>query len=190
VPNAWRSRTAASEPSAARLSAMASVARVALAICGLLCACSSEEDGAGLVLKSPDGGDAGTSVTAGDASAIPDATSASTDAASDVVVDAKPAVVYLGEATWYDAHSANACGMSLAGSDYMVAAMNGDQYKKSLCGTCARIKGPDGEVTVKIVDLCPGCSMGDIDLSEEAFAKIADLDDGRVKITWSFVACP
>jgi expansin len=155
---------------------------------GLVVGCGSEEEGMGLPVKVADAGDAQTASTAdggtGDGAVPPN------DAAADVVVDAPPPVVYSGEATWYDAHSANACGLSLSGSDYLVAAMNGDQYKKSLCGKCAHVKGPKGEVTVRIVDLCPGCSMGDLDLSEEAFAEISPLSAGRVKITWSYADCP
>lgn len=108
----------------------------------------------------------------------------------DAAIDAPPVVTYSGEATWYDAHAGNACGISLSGSDYVVAAMNKSQYKKSICGQCARVTGPKGQVTVRIVDLCPGCDMGDLDLSEEAFVSISPLSAGRVKITWSFTPCP
>jgi expansin (peptidoglycan-binding protein) len=45
-------------------------------------------------------------------------------------------------------------------------------------------------VVVRIVDLCPGCGLGDLDLSMTAFAKIAPLSRGRVPITWHFVPCP
>jgi expansin (peptidoglycan-binding protein) len=71
----------------------------------------------------------------------------------------------------------------------MVAAMNKAQYAKSVCGKCILVTGPKGTVKVRIVDLCPGCASGDVDLSEEAFAKIALLSAGRVKISWSFVTC-
>lgn len=46
-----------------------------------------------------------------------------------------------------------------------------------------------GEVTVRIVDLCPECASGDLDLSPEAFQRIAPLADGRVPITWTEVPC-
>ncbi|CAL5073836.1 unnamed protein product [Urochloa decumbens] len=39
-------------------------------------------------------------------------------------------------------------------------------------------------VTVKIVDLCPAGCAGTIDLSQEAFAIIANPDAGRVKIEY------
>ena len=47
-----------------------------------------------------------------------------------------------------------------------------------------------GEVDVRIVDRCPRCAPGDIDLSPEAFARIADIAQGRVPIAWRYIACP
>jgi expansin (peptidoglycan-binding protein) len=41
---------------------------------------------------------------------------------------------------------------------------------------------------VRIVDLCPECKAGHLDLSQEAFAQIADLPQGRVSITWQVVS--
>jgi len=38
-------------------------------------------------------------------------------------------------------------------------------------------------VTVKVVDLCPGCHQNSFDLSEQAFAKIANVNAGRLTIT-------
>jgi expansin (peptidoglycan-binding protein) len=71
----------------------------------------------------------------------------------------------------------------------MVAAMNAAQYDTAaLCGAYVRVMGPKGSVTVRIVDLCPGCKAGDLDLSREAFAQIADLAQGRVAITWQVVS--
>ena len=43
-------------------------------------------------------------------------------------------------------------------------------------------------MTVRIVDRCPECQAGDIDLSAEAFARIAEPAAGRVPITWQVVA--
>jgi len=72
----------------------------------------------------------------------------------------------------------------------MVGAMNATDYGTAdWCGGCVEVKGPSGTVTVRIVDQCPGCAKGDIDLSREAFMKIAPLSAGRVDITWNQVAC-
>lgn len=95
-----------------------------------------------------------------------------------------------GEATYYDADGSGNCSFD-ASSDLMVAAINGVDYDNAKwCGACLAVTGPAGEVTVRVVDQCPGCAKGDLDLSREAFAKIAPLSAGRVDITWRPVACP
>jgi expansin (peptidoglycan-binding protein) len=69
--------------------------------------------------------------------------------------------------------------------------MNDTDYAGSAaCGACVRIEGPSGSVDVRIVDRCPECPQGDIDLSPEAFAHIADLSAGRVAISWQYIECP
>lgn len=95
-----------------------------------------------------------------------------------------------GEATYYDAHAGGgACGIAIP-ADYLVAAINDEQYSAANCGRCASVTGPNGKVVVVVADKCPGCGPGDLDLSEEAFVKIANKSAGRVKITWRFVPCP
>lgn len=103
--------------------------------------------------------------------------------------DGSMAPIFVGEATYYDADGTGACGFT-ASTDFHVAAMNGKQYQKALCGQCVEVRGPNGMVTVRIVDLCPGCKMGDLDLSMTAFMALAPLSAGRVPISWSFVPCP
>lgn len=95
-----------------------------------------------------------------------------------------------GDGTYYGATGAGACSFDATPTDLDVAAMNAPQYAGSaVCGECVAITGPKGGVTVRIVDLCPECKSGDLDLSQEAFAKIADVSAGRVKITWHVVPC-
>jgi expansin (peptidoglycan-binding protein) len=96
---------------------------------------------------------------------------------------------FTGEATYYDADGSGNCSFE-AGGDLMVGAMNGVDYDGATwCGSCVAVTGPQGEVIVRIVDQCPGCAEGDVDLSREAFGKIAALSAGRVPITWRPVAC-
>ena len=76
-----------------------------------------------------------------------------------------------GEATYYDANGTGACGLP-ASTDFMVAAINDEQYSKENCGKCVSVTGPRGAVVVRIVDKCPGCDAGDLDLSQTAFGKI------------------
>jgi expansin (peptidoglycan-binding protein) len=94
-----------------------------------------------------------------------------------------------GIATYYDADGSGNCSFDRS-ADLDVAAMNAEQYAGSAaCGQCVEVSGPKGKVTVRIVDQCPECKKGHLDLSREAFAKIAEMSAGRVPITWKAVAC-
>lgn len=97
-----------------------------------------------------------------------------------------------GEGTYYDfADGSGNCGFPATPDDRMVAAINHVDYAESAaCGTCVRVTGPDGTVDVRIVDRCPECPEGDLDLSPEAFSMIAPLEAGRVPIRWEAIACP
>lgn len=101
------------------------------------------------------------------------------------------AATFTGEGTYYDATGNGSCSFGTSSEKpLLVGAMNTPDYNNSnVCGTCAQITGPNGEVTVRIVDQCPGCAHGDIDLSPEAFEKLAPLPEGRIDITWQFVPC-
>ncbi|HEU5075131.1 MAG TPA: expansin EXLX1 family cellulose-binding protein [Polyangiaceae bacterium] len=95
-----------------------------------------------------------------------------------------------GEATYYAATGAGACMFDPSPDNLMVAAINAPDWSGSAwCGACARIDGPMGTITVRIVDLCPECQSGDLDLSPEAFEQIAPIEQGRVGIDWTFVSC-
>ena len=97
--------------------------------------------------------------------------------------------VHEGIATYYGATGAGACSFAPSPDDLMVAAMNADEYDNAaVCGAYVQVTGPNGAVTVRIVDLCPECTAGHLDLSREAFARIADPIDGRVPITWQLVS--
>ncbi len=95
-----------------------------------------------------------------------------------------------GQATYYDADGTGACSFD-AGSDFLIAAMNQADYGTATwCGGCVDVTGPQGSVVVRIVDECPGCSQGSLDLSETAFGMISPLSAGRVDISWHQVDCP
>lgn len=87
---------------------------------------------------------------------------------------------FTGQATFYDANSGQGGACSLnnplpKGTTTMVAAMNAPQYGgSSVCGACVHVSGSKGAVMVRIVDLCPECPSGNLDLSKEAFAVIDD----------------
>ncbi|OJH38088.1 expansin EXLX1 family cellulose-binding protein [Cystobacter ferrugineus] len=94
--------------------------------------------------------------------------------------------------TYYNATGAGACSFDASPQDLDVAAIAQGEYENSAaCGSCAEVQGPLGTVRVRIVDVCPGCTTaGHLDLSREAFAKIAKPIDGRVPVKWRFVSCP
>ncbi len=97
-----------------------------------------------------------------------------------------------GIATFYDYSGTTqvACSFDIT-SDTDVAAINVAEYAKSAaCGSCVNVSGPKGKVVVRLVDRCPSCVANHLDLSAQAFAKIADPKAGRVPITYQLVSCP
>lgn len=99
--------------------------------------------------------------------------------------------VYTGEDTYYHATGAGNCLFPPTPDNLMVAAMNHADYDHAaLCGAFISVQGPDGTVVVRIVDRCPECPKGDVDLSREAFALLADPRLGRVPISWQQVSPP
>jgi expansin (peptidoglycan-binding protein) len=70
-----------------------------------------------------------------------------------------------GEATYYTfADGTGNCGFA-ASTDYVAALNDPDWMGSGLCDTCAEVTGPSGTVTLRIVDRCPECASGDLDLS-------------------------
>ncbi|WP_035842652.1 expansin EXLX1 family cellulose-binding protein [Kitasatospora azatica] len=129
------------------------------------------------------------------ASATPSTTASATRAATAVAPSAgriKPGVSYPGVATAYDAADGNgACSFGPTGGDMMVAAMNFTDYEVSrACGAYVQIHASNGaSLTVRIVNVCPlPCAVGQLDLSQQAFAKLADLSVGRLAITWTLLS--
>ncbi|MFI6154783.1 expansin EXLX1 family cellulose-binding protein [Kitasatospora sp. NPDC051170] len=103
----------------------------------------------------------------------------------------KPGTSYSGVATSYDAADGNgACSFGPSG-DLMVAAMNHTDYEtSSACGAYVLVRAAGGaSITVRIVNECPlPCAPGQLDLSHEAFAKLAELSVGRLPVTWTVVS--
>lgn len=73
---------------------------------------------------------------------------------------------------------------------FLIGAMNEQDYAMAdYCGACVDIDGPEGSVRVQLIDRCPECKPGDIDLSPEAFDYLAPRIDGRIPISWKVVPC-
>ena len=104
---------------------------------------------------------------------------------------------YGGRFTWYNvAGGYTACG-SQHGDDELVLALNAPQFDpytphgnpnlNTLCNKMIRVTGPYGSADVKLVDRCPGCPYGGLDLSPAAFKAVGqNLDIGVVQGTWYF----
>jgi expansin (peptidoglycan-binding protein) len=108
-----------------------------------------------------------------------------------LVMRANSNPVRTGIATYYDATGAGACLFDASLNDLMVAAMNAPDYNNSaVCGEFVRVTGPHGTIQVRIVDLCPECQTGHLDLIQSAFAQLADLSLGVVPITWQVISPP
>jgi expansin (peptidoglycan-binding protein) len=100
-----------------------------------------------------------------------------------------PTPIHQGIATYYNATGDGACMFGPSPNDLMVAAMNAEEYNNAgVCGSYVYVTGPKGSLTVRIVDLCPECLAGHLDLSREAFVQVADLYLGVVPITWQVVS--
>lgn len=85
-----------------------------------------------------------------------------------------------GEGTYYKV-GLGSCGQTYSDDNLVAATHEGGQH----CGQTITIHSKSKSVDVLIVDTCPGCADGDVDLSQAAFTKLASLDQGRIPITWS-----
>ena len=103
----------------------------------------------------------------------------------------RPAVRYRGVATAYEAGDGNGACLYGPSDDLMVAAMNHTDYESAkACGAYVLVRAANGaSIKVRIVNECPlPCAPGQIDLSQQAFAKLADLSVGRLPITWTLLS--
>ncbi|MFI0508458.1 expansin EXLX1 family cellulose-binding protein [Streptomyces sp. WSLK1-5] len=103
----------------------------------------------------------------------------------------RPKVTYPGVATVYEAGVGDGACSFGPSSDMMIAAMNTTDYETSrACGAYVRVHAANGNsVTVRITNECPlPCAPGQLDLSEQAFAKLAPTSTGRLAITWSLLS--
>ncbi|MCX4879088.1 expansin EXLX1 family cellulose-binding protein [Streptomyces sp. NBC_00847] len=103
----------------------------------------------------------------------------------------QPHTTYQGVATAYEAADGNGACLFGPSPDLMIAAMNTTDYETSkACGAYVLVRAANGKsITVRITNECPlPCAPGQLDLSQQAFAKLADLKVGRIPITWSLVS--
>ncbi|CAO3671656.1 unnamed protein product [Rhizopus stolonifer] len=89
-----------------------------------------------------------------------------------------------GDGTFYEV-GLGSCGNTNSDSELVAALSSSLMQSGSYCGHSITINSAGKSVIVKVVDSCPGCAQGDVDLSPTAFRKLASLDKGRISITWS-----
>ncbi|NUR99081.1 MAG: hypothetical protein HOV67_27965, partial [Kribbellaceae bacterium] len=103
----------------------------------------------------------------------------------------KPNVRYRGVATAYEAGDGNGACLYGPSGDLMIAAMNHTDYESAkACGAYVRVRAANGaSITVRIVNDCPlPCAPGQLDLSQQAFSRLANLSVGRLPITWTLLS--
>ncbi|KAI5116837.1 hypothetical protein M0805_009607 [Coniferiporia weirii] len=89
--------------------------------------------------------------------------------------------------TYYDITTGTtACGATYSNSDFVVA-LNGAQYGSGgYCYDSITISAEGKTTTAQIVDECPGCPYGGLDLTEGLFEYFADLSVGVLSGSWNF----
>ncbi|GHJ09896.1 hypothetical protein TPA0907_42630 [Micromonospora humidisoli] len=100
--------------------------------------------------------------------------------------------VHKGKATFYDSKGAGGnCSYPSAPADRMYVALGPTEYSAgAACGGYLDVTGPRGTVRVLIMDQCPECAPGHVDLSREAFARIADPVQGIVGVSYRAAVDP
>ena len=124
-------------------------------------------------------------------SATPSSTGSQSTKATSPAGLIQPGQTYQGVATEYSAADGDGACLFGPSSDMMIAAMNERDYQNSeACGAHVLVRAANGAtVTVLITNECPyPCAPGQLDLSQQAFAKIADPKAGRVDISWQLVS--
>ncbi|KAI0477984.1 RlpA-like double-psi beta-barrel-protein domain-containing protein-containing protein [Xylaria cf. heliscus] len=94
-----------------------------------------------------------------------------------------PAIAFSGDMTYYNP-GLGSCGWTNGDGDAVVAL---SPSKSGNCGKSIRVHYNGKTATAKVVDKCPGCSDQSIDVSPTVFSQLANLDQGRVQVTWEFI---
>lgn len=102
---------------------------------------------------------------------------------------------YTGDLTYYDP-ALGACGFTNSGSDAIVAishivfdavSVGSNPNANPLCGKKIRARRDDKSIDLTVVDRCTGCQPTDIDVTRSVFADLANIAQGRVSVSWSWL---
>ncbi|KAI1379860.1 RlpA-like double-psi beta-barrel-protein domain-containing protein-containing protein [Hypoxylon crocopeplum] len=100
-------------------------------------------------------------------------------------------LAYAGDMTYYTP-GLGACGTWSSGTSHIVAVApaqyghDANPNKAKVCGRKMTIHYGGKSATATVVDLCPECASGSIDVSPAVFEELAPLDRGRVRVTWGY----
>jgi len=101
------------------------------------------------------------------------------------------AATVTGTATHYVLAGTGNCSYPTPPADGLFVALSPPEYDNAAaCGGYVEVSGPDGSVRAEVIDQCPPCAAGHIDLSEAAFSRIAPLSAGLVSVTYRPVTDP
>ena len=97
-----------------------------------------------------------------------------------------------GRAFFYNPGSGNgSCSFGRLPSTGLYASLGAQQYAAgAACGTYLDVTGPAGTVRAEVVDNCPGCSNGGIDLSAAAFRRVASPSAGTALVSYRLARDP
>jgi expansin (peptidoglycan-binding protein) len=96
-----------------------------------------------------------------------------------------------GRATHYTLAGLPNCSFPTPPADGRFVAVGPAEYAgAAACGSVLDVHGPRGTVRVTVIDQCPECEPGHLDLAVPAFAALADPVQGIVPVTYTRVLDP
>ncbi|KAI0848469.1 RlpA-like double-psi beta-barrel-protein domain-containing protein-containing protein [Daldinia vernicosa] len=104
---------------------------------------------------------------------------------------ASQALAYSGDMTYYTP-GLGACGKYNSEADHIVALApaqyghDANPNNAKVCGRKINIHYNGKTASATVVDKCPSCASGSIDVSPSVFQQLAPLAKGRVKVTWGY----
>jgi expansin (peptidoglycan-binding protein) len=102
------------------------------------------------------------------------------------------AAVTQGRAVFYNqGDGQGSCSFGLLPAGGLYVSLGAQQYAGgAACGSYLSISGPAGRVLAEVVDNCPSCTNGGIDMSAAAFSKIANPSDGTALVSYRVARDP
>jgi expansin len=100
--------------------------------------------------------------------------------------------VTTGQAFYYSpGGGAGSCSFGALSRGGLYVSLGASQYAGgAACGSYLDVTGPGGQVQAEVVDFCPGCTGGGIDMSEAAFARVASSSAGTARVSYTLVRDP